>query len=337
MGERGSFGVRADEAGLCLDALGIWLDPTGPRPLAFVSHAHATRAMGSGCVLASRETIAVARDLGQPLQGARAIGWEESVELPIGRAFGGGTARVSLAPAGHALGAAQLVVQHPRGCLVYAGDWGAEADGTHPAGVAVACDELIVTSTFALPIFRFEAHARTMRALVDFCAEQLADGQTPVVLAQSPGPAQAIARELIARGLPVAAHEDVRRAAAAYEALGVVIGPLGEDLPGSPRAAVLAPAGMRASALRRRRRAVVAYASGWALLDAALEQKRADAAFALADQADHDALLSLVRSSGATRVHATYGDGRALSQILRVQGVKADAFELPAIDERGAS
>ncbi|MDP9150154.1 MAG: hypothetical protein M3O36_09475, partial [Myxococcota bacterium] len=232
MGERGSLGIGADDGGLRLEALGLWLDPTLARPMAFMSHAHATRATGSACVLASPETIAIARELGAPLHGARSIGWGEAVELPLARAFGGGKARLSLAPAGHMLGAAQLVVEHPGGRLVYAGDWSPHADATHPAGVAVGCDELIVTATFALPIFRFDAYATTLGAIVDFCAARLGAERTPVVLARSPGPAQAIARELLLRGLPVAAHEDVRRAALVYETLGVSIGSLREDGPG---------------------------------------------------------------------------------------------------------
>jgi hypothetical protein len=81
----------------------------------------------------------------------------------------------------------------------------------------------------------------------------------------------------------------------------------------------------------------VAYASGWALLDAATEQKRADASFPLADQADHDGLMALVCSTGARMVHATRGDARVFAHLLRRQGLDADALELAPIDHRGIS
>ncbi|MDP9035306.1 MAG: hypothetical protein M3O50_10905 [Myxococcota bacterium] len=337
MSERCSLGVGTDDSGLLLEALGLWLDPAAARPIAFVSHAHATRATDSACVLASPETIAIARKLGAPLRGARPIAWGEAIELPIANGFGGGKARLSLAPAGHMLGAAQLVIEHPGGRLVYAGDWSPHADATHSAGVAVACDELIITAAFALPIFRFDAYATTLGAIVDFCSAHLDAERTPVVLAQSPGPAQAIARELLLRGLPVAAEESVRRAAGVYESLGVSVGSLREDVPGQRGAVVVAPAGARPAELRSRRRAAVAYASGWALLDAALEQKRADAGFALPDQADHDGLLALVRSTGASRVYASYGDASAFAHVLGANGVEASGFDRTPIDERRAS
>jgi putative mRNA 3-end processing factor len=339
-----ALGIELDEAGLCLRALGLWLDPTAPTSAAFVSHAHGARALASGRVIASPETLALARASAPNAAGgeARALGWGEAVELPVDRAFGGGTARLSIAPAGHALGAAQLVVEHPRGTLVYTGDYSAEADPTHARGAPVACDEVIVTSTFALPIFRFEPHEATRTAIVDWCAARLASEVTPVVLAQNPGPAQSVVQALIARGVATAAHEDVRRVCEAYEALGVPIGAVGAAgafATGTARrgVAVVAPPAVRATELRSRAKTEVAYASGWALLDAAVEQKRADAAFGLADHADHDGLVALVQACGATRVHVTRGDARAFAHTLRARGIDADAIELGPIDDRGAS
>jgi len=335
---------------LYLDGLGLWLDPGCARPLAFVSHAHAAQALCGAHAIASTETLALGRSLGAVSEAARALAWDGALELPIARELGGGTARLSLAPAGHLLGAAQLVVDHPRGRLVYAGDWSPEPDGTHAAGAIVECDELVVTTTFALPIFRFPPPSRALAAAADWCAVRLGDDTTPVVLAQTPGPAQAIVRELTSRGVPVAATDDVRRACAAYEQLGVALGEVtarGEPAPpgaadaasrrGRPRTAVVAGASARATELRARGRTAVAYASGWAVLDAAVEQKRADAAFAVADHADHDALVALVRASGARRVVATRGDARVFARLLAEHGVDAEALELPPIDDRGAS
>jgi putative mRNA 3-end processing factor len=333
--------VAVDEAGLYLRALGLWLDPVRPARAAFVSHAHATQAMASGSVLASRETLALAEALGAPSSGsARAMDWNEPIEFPIDAAFGGGHARLSIAPAGHVLGAAQLVVEAAGTRLVYTGDFSADQDATHPRGEPVPCDELVMTSTFALPIFRFDPHGLAVAGVADWCAARLAAGLSPVVLAQNPGPAQSIARELHARGVPVAATDDVRRVAAAYEGLGVSIGPLLAFEAGVRDVALVAAAGARAAELRpggRRKRAEIAYASGWALLDAAVEQKRADAAFAVADHADHDCLVALVKSCGARVVHVSRGDARAFAHMLRGAGVHAEAIELYPIDERGAS
>jgi putative mRNA 3-end processing factor len=335
-----TLGLELQGGDLCLRALGLTLDPAGSAPAAFISHAHVPgKALESGRVLASPETLAILASLGAGAGAGHGepIGWADAVELPVDPAFGGGTARLSIAPAGHALGAAQLVVDHAAGRLVYTGDWSGGTDATHATGVVVPCDELVTTSTFALPIFRFEPGARTLSALVEWCATKLEDGVIPLVLAQSPGPAQSIARALAERGLAVAGDDDMRRVCAAYEALGVAIGPVRAHEPRQRGAVVLAAPGARANQLRGRGRVEVAYASGWALLDAAVEQKRADAAFVYADHADHDELVALVRGSGARRVRTTRGDARTFAHLLRGMGIEAEAIELPPIDERGAS
>jgi putative mRNA 3-end processing factor len=343
VGDEGALGIEVDECGLRLRALDLWLDPTRPTRAAFVSHAHGARGLAGGRVLASPETLALVRALGPPPAGSssdadmQALDWDASAELPIDRAFGGGTARLSIAPAGHALGAAQLVVDHPRGRLVYTGDFSAEQDATHAAGVAIACNEVILTCTFGLPIFRFDPLVKTRAAIAAWCADRLASDTTPIVLAQNPGLAQSIVRELVACGIQTAVHEEVRRASEAYEALGVAMGPARAFSAGLRGVAVVAPASARAADLRAHARAEVAYASGWALLDAAVEQKRADAAFAMADLADHDGLVALVAACGAARVHVTRGDARAFAHLLRQRGVEAAALDLPPIDERGAS
>jgi putative mRNA 3-end processing factor len=261
VGNEGALGIEVDECGLRLRALDLWLDPTRPARAAFLSHAHGARALAGGHVLASPETLALAGAL-SPQAGAadaQALDWDGGVELPIDRAFGGGTARLSIAPAGHALGAAQLVIDHPRGRLVYTGDFGAEPDVTHAAGVPVPCDEVIVTSTFGLPIFRFEPLAQTRAAVAAWCADRIASDTTPVVLAQNPGPAQSIACELVARGIRTALNEEVRQASNAYEALGVTIGPTLAWGAGVRGLAIVAPASARAAELRARARTEVAY------------------------------------------------------------------------------
>jgi putative mRNA 3-end processing factor len=329
----GMLGVGVAEGNLVVRGLGLALDPSRPAGAAFVSHAHAAGAPCSGPVLASRETAALAH-----ASGWRTLAWDEAIELPVDADHGGGTARLSLARAGHVLGAAQLVVDHARGRLVYAGDWCGDADPTLAAGAVVPCDELIVGAAFGLPIFRFDPRGEALAALVEWCAGRIEAGRTPAVIASTPGNAQAVVHALSTRGLSVVANERVRADSEAYEALGVAVGRPGalDGVVQEGATAVVSPEA-RATSLRGRKGIDVAYASAWALLDAAVEQRRADAAFVLADRADHDALVAMVRASGARHVFATRGEAAAFAHLLRREGMEAEAIPLPAIDDRGAS
>ena len=333
--------------GLYLPELDLFLDPSVPVARAFVSHAHGDHAgaLGSPLLLASRETMALAvARAPAPSNGDAALGVAASAGLPFGEPFdlpaAEGTARVTLAPAGHVLGAAQLVIDHPRGRLVYTGDYQPGGGETHAAGAPVACDELIVESTFALPIFRFPDRAHTREAIVLECRAALAAGDAPVVLAYALGKAQEIIAALLAAELPVVAHGAVHKVSAVYEQLGVEQGvadgrlrPYAEEkAKPAPAVLVTPPRTRQQPMVKKRKRARVLYVSGWALLDASLERHRADRGFALSDHADHDELVALVRASGAQHVHAVHGDTEILAQLLREQGIASTAVDSAALD-----
>lgn len=347
--------VTRDEAGLYLPALDLHLDPARAVRRAFVSHAHADHAStesvcGSREVYASRETAALleARSR-EKVAGARVMAWDgdgAAMELTLGAEHGGGAARVTIAPAGHVLGAAQLVVDHPGGRLVYTGDYQSGAGCTHAAGAPVACDELVIESTFALPIFRFPDRAATRARIVAFCEETLGAGGLPVLLAYSLGKAQELVHALVAAGVPVVAHGAVYRVCQAYEALGVPLG-LAEGKvtayaertkkeKGKLEGVLVAPPRARATPMiKKRSNAVVAYVSGWALLDAAVERHRAHRGFALSDHADHDDLVATARATGARRVVATLGaDAAVLARVLASRDVATSVIDVQALDER---
>jgi putative mRNA 3-end processing factor len=345
--------IEYGSSGLYLPALDLYLDPHEDVARAFVSHAHGdhARAGGPGALFASRETIALMEARRAPaatgsgsLSGAAAIAWDGAIELPCD----GGVARVSIAPAGHVLGAAQLVVDHPGGRFVYTGDYRTGAGATHAAGCPVQCDQLVVESTFALPIFRFPPRDAAVADLVAFCKGELANGTTPVLLAYSLGKSQELVAHLLEANIPVVAHGAAYRVCEAYEKLGVPMGVSDGRLrayanevkhekkrkDATLAAVLITPPRTRGSPMvKKRADAVVAYVSGWALLDAAMEQRRADAGFVVSDHADHVDLMNMVRASGAKRVTTVHGDAVAFATMLASEGIDADALEAPPLDQ----
>ncbi|MGD0675416.1 MAG: hypothetical protein ABSC94_08360 [Polyangiaceae bacterium] len=340
-GPVGALGVDVDGAGICLRAIDLWLDPIRPpggRNRVFVSHVHALSDAVPPDALLSLETSALGRALRPDRDVPPGLHWSEVVELAIRPDFGGGRARLSIVPAGHVLGAAQLVIDHPRGRFAYTGDWSSDEDATRPQGAVVTCDEILVTTSFALPIFQFDALKQTLSSLTAWCEARLAGGARPTVLVLNPGPAQSVIRALTSRGIAVVATDEIRATCEAYKSLGVAVGPVG-TLCGPRGASVLvAPASARATDFGALTSRAVAYASGWALLDSAVERKRADAAFVLADQADHDGLVSLIERSGAISVHLARGEARAFASVLRRRMDRLiHVLDLGPIDDRAAS
>ncbi|MBI2392781.1 MAG: hypothetical protein HYV09_24560 [Deltaproteobacteria bacterium] len=331
------FALEIRPAGAYLPALDLYLDPDRDVPRAFVSHAHADHGSGfaSGTVLASSETMRLLSARHGPLAGEQVVDWDASLEMATDR----GMARVSIAPAGHILGAAQLVVDHPFGRFVYTGDYRSGGGLTHAVGKAVTCDTLAIESTFALPIFRWPDRAQTIARLIEWCRRHGDEGA--VVLAYSLGKAQELIAHLVAAGLPVVAHGAIFKMCEAYEALGVEVGvragavrPYAEiGARAKLRGALVAPPRAAATPMIKGRRGVrVAFVSGHALVDAQVDRYRADAAFVISDHADFDDLMATVRASGASHVYTTHGDAVPFAYELNQAGIPAEARERHAID-----
>lgn len=337
------FEVEQRPEGLYLPAIDLFLDPDREVGRAFVSHAHGDHVggSGSGLLIGSPETLALVAARGNlTLPGERVLGWDESMELPM---EGGGHVRLSIAPAGHMLGAAQLVLDHPRFRLVYTGDYRTGCGATHATGAPVPCDVLIIESTFALPIFHFPDRANTLASLVSWCRARLDAGELPVVIAYALGKSQELIHWLLEADLPLIAHGAVHRMCAAYESHGRVLGIadgrlhayVEEKKRDKMKGVLVVPPGVQGQPMiKKRKDAHIAYVSGWATIDAAIEQQRADAGFVISDHADWDDLLSTVQASGARRVFVTHGDAQVLAGHLSSLGIEATAIEAPSLDAR---
>ena len=61
---------------------------------------------------------------------------------------------VTLFPAGHVLGSAQVLIEWKGARVVVSGDYKRGADPTCPAFELVPCDLFVTEATFALPVFQ---------------------------------------------------------------------------------------------------------------------------------------------------------------------------------------
>ena len=76
----------------------------------------------------------------------QALGWGEVIRI--------GDVRVSLVPAGHVLGSAQVVLEYAGSRVVVSGDYKRRPDPTCDGFEPVPCDVFVTEATFALPVFR---------------------------------------------------------------------------------------------------------------------------------------------------------------------------------------
>jgi putative mRNA 3-end processing factor len=125
----------------------FYIDPWRPVDRAVITHAHADHARsGHGHYLAAAPAGGVLR--------AR-LGDITLQTLAYGERIEHHGVTVSLHPAGHVLGSAQVRLEHGGQVWVASGDYKVAPDRTCAPFEPVRCDVFITESTFGLPIYRW--------------------------------------------------------------------------------------------------------------------------------------------------------------------------------------
>lgn len=309
-------------SGIYLPDLDLRLDPTVRCARAIVTHAHSDHVRRHA---RSIVTPATARLISHRYR------WGGFQEAPFGASLTVDGAEVTLLPAGHVLGSAQVLVEHGGRRLLYSGDLRlAPARTAEPAEIPHA-DTLVVEATFGRPRYRFPPPDEVVPRIVAFCRATLAAGSTPALLAYSLGKAQEVLAHLSDAGFRVALHPDCHDMARVYEDLGVSFASY-ERLNGAPPpdAVVLAPPGARRSLVAQLGDTVrTAFISGWAVEPGARYRLGVDAAFPLSDHADYDELLAYVERVAPERVFTVYGSAAEFAADLAARGYDARPLRGP--------
>ena len=316
--------------GLYCPAGDFHIDPWRPVARAVLTHAHADHArIGHGAYLATAISEGVLRArLGTDI-ALQGVAYGEAVVI--------NGVRVSLHPAGHVLGSAQVRVEHAGRVWVASGDYflsgvHGDANPTCAPFEPVRCHCFITESTFGLPIYRWRAQAVLQREINTWWQANAEAGRASLLMGYAFGKSQRLLAGLDASIGPIAAHGAVENLNAAYRAAGVALPPTlridalsRADL---KRAIVLAPPAVQNSAWARRLGpdASDAFASGWMRLRGARRRRGVDRGFVLSDHADWPGLQRAIRATGAERVIVTHGYEAVMVRSLLQQGLQAQAF-----------
>lgn len=310
------------DRGLYCPAGDFYIDPWRPVPRAVVTHAHGDHlTRGSEAILVSEagRHVTIAR-LGTD-RGVRTAQWGERCTI--------NGVTVSLHPAGHVLGAAQVRVDHAGEVWVVSGDYKLAADPTTTPFEPVTCHTFITESTFGLPIYRWRDAEAIAEEVRDWVVANRRDGVPTVLYGYGLGKAQRLMAMLAPLEVPIWTHGAVASLVEAYAASGVRLPP-SQQVSAAPRdtawrdGVIIAPPSAAGSAwLRRfgaRRREAVA--SGWMQVRGARRRQAVDRAVVVSDHADWPGLLQAIAATGASRVLVTHGFREALARHLAEHGLE---------------
>jgi putative mRNA 3-end processing factor len=311
--------------GLYCEPGGFFIDPHRAVERAVVTHGHSDHARpGHAAVLATAETLAIMRARKAAPASGRALRYGETLAV--------GGVSVTLQPAGHVLGSAQIVLEHGGSRAVISGDYKRRADPTCAGFVPVPCDVFVTEATFALPVFRHPPPAAEIARLLGSLA--LFPDRRHVVACYALGKAQHLIALLRQGGWdgPIFLHRALQPLCELYGEFGVELGALrtiadlGREGPGG---IVLAPpTALDERWVRELGEPVLCAASGWLRLRKRALQSGAELPLIISDHADWNELLATAHDVGAPEIWVTHGREDALIHALGQRGIRGHALRL---------
>ena len=325
--------IRKSSAGLYCEPGDFHIDPVRPVPRAVITHGHGDHARsGNEQVLATPDTIAIMQERYGEAAGA------SLQPLAYGETVTAGDVTVRLAPAGHVLGSAQIVLEYRGSRVVVSGDYKRRPDPTCAPFDPCTCDVFITEATFGLPVFRHPPDAREIDKLLHSLA--LFPERSHLVGVYALGKCQRVLALLRQAGYeePVYLHGALIKLTELYESLGVRLGPV-LPLSGVAREAlkgriVLAPPSAIADIWSRRLPdPVVAMASGWMRVRQRAKARGVELPLVISDHADWDELTATIDEVAADEIWVTHGREEALVHYATKKGYRARGLALVGFEE----
>ena len=314
----------------------FYIDPWRPVDRAVITHAHSDHARpGHRHYLAQRDGEGILR---------RRLGADIALQsLAYGEVVEHHGVKLSLHPAGHVLGSAQVRLEHGGRVWVASGDYKLEDDGTCVPFEPVRCDTFITESTFGLPIYRWPSQAALFAEINAWWRGNAEAGRASVLYAYAFGKAQRLLHGVDARIGPLVVHGAVEPLNAVYRAAGVALPPTFTvsdpmlDKSALGRSLVIAPPSAAGTAWVKRFGAHSdAFASGWMLMRGKRRRRGVDCGFVMSDHADWPGLQRAITATGAERVFVTHGSVAVMVRWLEEQGLSAQGFKTEYGDEDDA-
>ena len=315
------------ERGLYCAAGDFYIDPHLPVERAVVTHGHADHARpGHSHVLATPETVRVMQvRLGEDAAGRfQALGYGETIRI--------GAVDVSLAPAGHVTGSAQVVVTHGGKRAVVSGDYKRTPDPTCAPFEVVQCDVFVTEATFGLPVFRHEPDQREIARLLDSLDH--AAERAHLIGVYGLGKCQRLIALLRRAGYdkPIWLHGALVTMCELYEDLGIGLGDLRQvseaDSSLAGEIVLCPPSALNDRWSRRMADPLVVLASGWMRVRARARQRGVELPLVISDHADWPQLITTIAETQAGEIWVTHGREEALVHQLELMGRKGRALAL---------
>ncbi|MEM9356881.1 MAG: ligase-associated DNA damage response exonuclease [Pseudomonadota bacterium] len=324
-----------DSRGLYCAAGDFYVDPHVAVERAVITHGHADHARpGHGHVMATPETSRIM----QVRMGANSAGEFQAQQL--GQKIKVGDAVVSLVPAGHLTGSAQVVIEHQGRRAVVSGDYKRRTDPTCEPFEVVACDVFVTEATFGLPVFRHEPDDREIGRLLHSLAT--VPERTHLIGVYGLGKCQRLIKLLRLAGYDgvIWLHGALKAMCDLYAEFGIDLGELrlvseAEDVSLAGEVVLCPPSALNDRWSRRMSDPLVVLASGWMRVRGRARQRGVELPLIISDHADWPELIQTIEDTAAEEVWVTHGREEALVRQLELMGRRGRALALIGREDEG--
>jgi len=247
---------------------------------------------------------------------------------------------ITLFPAGHILGSAQVLLEH-KGCrIVVTGDYKRGQDRTCKPFELIPCDILVTEATFGLPVFQHPAPESEINRLLASVAAN--PNSAHLIGAYSLGKTQRVIKLLREAGYDdtIYLHGANIKLCTLYQELGVDLGDLRaasafnkDDFAG--KIVMAPPSALKDRWSRRFPNPIPAMASGWMAVKQRARQSLVELPLVISDHCDWNELLQTVKESGASKIWVTHGREDALVYACQTMGLEAEPLSIQGFEDDG--
>jgi putative mRNA 3-end processing factor len=316
-----------DSCGIFCQQANVYIDPWKPTDNAIVTHAHSDHARyGMGRYLTHKYSVPVMQyRLGQDIK-IQGLEYGELIKI--------NGVSISLHPAGHIWGSAQVRLEYNGEVWVVSGDYKLVSDGISTPFEPVRCHSFITESTFGLPVYRFPLPVAIHDDINAWWRQNRDQGKNSILLGYALGKAQRILAHLDSSIGTIYTHGAIDNVNNLYERyVGKLQATKRIDATVNRKeikgAMIIAPPSAADSPwMRSLEPYKLGICSGWMQLRGTRRRRNADRGFPLSDHADWDQLNTAVKESYAERVYVTHGYKAIYSRWLHSQyGLDASEVE----------
>ncbi|MFT4855637.1 MAG: putative mRNA 3-end processing factor [Algoriphagus sp.] len=321
--------LELTESGLFCPVAGIYIDPWRVVDRAVITHAHSDHSRwGMKNYLAHHHSAEVMKlRLGKEIN-LQTVDYNQPLLI--------NGVKISLHPAGHIPGSAQIRLEHNGKIAVVSGDYKVENDGLSTPFEPVKCHEFVSECTFGLPIYKWESQTDIFHQINSWWKTNAAEGRNTVLFAYSLGKAQRILQNLDRSIGSVFLHGAVWNTNQALIANGIELWDVPRVTAELPKSTfkgsliIAPPSAMGTPWMKRFGSYRTGICSGWMAVRGTRRRRSADRGFILSDHADWEGLVSAITATEAEKVYLTHGNTASFGRFLQEEkGI--DAVELKTL------